>query len=192
MPMNHRQRHPRLRERGVELKAFFGRGTRARLDSLWCDIGKIRKELERLGERGVSSGKRGILMDCLREIFRGTRNTGAAVLEKIKPAQVEIVCYGIRCAGSGSSQCSEGSAGEFGTKRSDDRPGDVVLHGEDVPGVAIVAFAPQGESIGRVRELCAHPESPSGASDSSFNDGRHSKALGDLANVEVLPSSDCD
>src|SRR5688500_2718548 len=75
MPMYHRQRHPRLRERGVELKAFFGRGTRARLDSLWCDIGKIRKELERLGERGVSSGKRGILMDCLREIFRGTRNT---------------------------------------------------------------------------------------------------------------------
>src|SRR5829696_2084735 len=116
MPMHHRQCHPRLRKCGVELQAFFGCGPRARLDSLWCDIGKIGKELERLSKRGVGSGKRGILMDCLLEILCGARNAGAAVLEEIKPAQVAVVCYRVRCAWPRSSRSSGRSAGEFGTK----------------------------------------------------------------------------
>jgi hypothetical protein len=71
-------------------------------------------------------------------------------------------------------------------QRSGDGLGDVVLNGEDVGKLAVVAFRPEMIAVLRVDELCGYADTVSGSPEAAFKNRPDAKRLGDPADVLFL------
>ena len=66
------------------------------------------------------------------------------------------------------------------------RLGDVVLDGEDVGQLAVVAFRPQVITVLRVDELCGDADASARPADTPFEDGADAERFGDRRDVLFL------
>src|SRR5215469_11591437 len=71
--------------------------------------------------------------------------------------------------------------------RSDDVPGDLILHGEDVTQIAVVPFRPDVLPGLGVNELSRHADPATGGSHAAFEDVTDRQVQGDLPNVNSSP-----
>ena len=67
--------------------------------------------------------------------------------------------------------------------RGDDRVGDVVLHGEDVDKLAVVALGPEMAAGGGVVELRGDAHAVAGLAHAAFDDVADAELLGDLPDM---------
>ncbi len=103
----------------------------------------------------------------------------APVEEEAAP-EVEVVCGRVpRCGRVRRRVFAE----EPDAERAGDRARDLVLHGEDVVERPVEALRPELVPARHVDELCRHAQAPARLPDAALEDGAHSEALADRANV---------
>ena len=76
--------------------------------------------------------------------------------------------------------------GQRDLKGARDCLGDVVLNGEDVGELAVVAFRPEVITILCVNELCGDADASARPTHAAFEDGADAERFGDLRDVLLL------
>src|SRR5262249_19498296 len=108
-----------------------------------------------------------------------------ASIEKVPPLQVVVVRLDI--LGRALRQTSLVDRKQPYFQRLGDGARDLVLNGENILHLAIVAVRPQVVTILDVDQLRRHADLAAGLPDAAFQNGSYSQRRADLPNVLVLP-----
>ena len=105
-----------------------------------------------VGEPGVGAGVGRVDGDRPLEELAG-ESDAPFVIQVEELAAAQVILKGVDVAGRGLPQGVALSLAQGELESLDDPPGDLVLDGEDVLDVTVVAVGPQPETVGRVDEL---------------------------------------
>ena len=142
---------------------------------VWVVVKKIRETQQRVW-RGILRIER----DRLLAVFSGARVSLREVGSRVMPR------FEQRFVRRKARRVSGGLRDELHLQRTGDRLGDVVLNGEDVDQLAVVAFRPQVIAVLGVDELRRHAYAASRAADAAFENVRDAERFRDPADVLFL------
>src|SRR5262245_52867359 len=86
-------------------------------------------------------------------------------------------------AGGFSSVRSASALLTWATKDRNDRPGNLILNGEDILQLAVVTLGPAVRAGNGIDELGADADAIAGATDAAFEDIAHAELAADLPDV---------
>ena len=116
----------------------------------------------------------------LEALERGKDGTAPPELQDA-PLEEELV--GLEVPGPDSGQVTAPGIGEGDPEPGCDRVRDLVLDGEHIGELAIVALRPEMVSVGRVDELRCYPQAVAGLADAAFQDRVHPEPLRHRAQI---------
>ena len=135
-----------------------------------------------VGESGVGGCEFRIELDGALEILARLVHCGRQPQPpEVAAAQVELI--GIHVGGATLHPCLLGTAHELHLEHLDDRRGDLVLDGEYVFHLAVVALRPQVVAVGDVDQLGGDAQPVAGAPHAALQHRGYVERRADLADV---------